>query len=126
MVSKSDSIEQTGALLQALFLQPTRMTQSLADVLKAIEAGKTNIVVELPWAEMRPEGHYERHQVILLRIAHGRAYFDNPLKTAALPGSEIGGVGKGPLRRLEANGEESMDLAFFITLFENGGKALLR
>lgn len=121
----ASSIEQTQALYQATLGKATRLTASPEEVKKLLAAGQTPVVVELPWGQVVNGVSHDRHQLIPTRVAGQRLYFINALKTAAAPGSEIDGPGKGPKRRLEANGEESMALSSFLTLFGRGGKALL-
>lgn len=119
------SIEQTQALYQAALGKATRLTASAEDLKKLLSAGKTPVVVELAWGQVVNGVSHDRHQVLPTRVEGQRIYFINALKTAASPGGEIEGPGKGPRRRLEANGEESMELNRFLTLFGRGGKALL-
>ena len=59
------------------------------------------------------------------RCEGGRLYFKHGLKTAGAAGQVVGGPGQGPRRRLEPNGDESMDLAGFFALFGQGGRALI-
>ena len=74
-----------------------------------------------------PDGEtHDRHQVILTRLEQGRVYFLNALHASAPVGATIEGQGKGPQRRVEALGEESMALERFKALFARGGKAMLK
>lgn len=121
-----NSIEQAQALFGALTNEPTHLTASTEEVLRRMQAGATDILVEVPWGEERDGELHERHQIILTHLAAGRVCFINALKSHQAPGTVIQGAGKGPERRLEPNGEESMDLERFIALFKAGGKAMIQ
>ncbi len=121
-----NSIEQAQALFGALTNEPTHLTDSADEVLMALNGGAKDVLVEVPWGEERAGELHERHQIILTRAAAGRVFFINALKSGQAPGTLIQGTGKGPERRLEPTGEESMELERFVTLFKSGGKAMLQ
>lgn len=121
-----NDLQEAQRLYGALTNQPTRLTGSPHDVLAALRAGEENVLVELPWNEVRAGETHERHQLVLRRVEGERVYFINALKTPGAPGTELGGPEQGPLRRIEEAGEESMPLANFVTLFVGGGQGMLR
>jgi thiamine pyrophosphate-dependent acetolactate synthase large subunit-like protein len=118
-------MDQARALYAALTGQPTHLAASLDEALKVVLSGKGPVVVELPWGEVHQGERHERHQVIVTRVANNRVYFINALKNKARPGQTLGGPGAGPVRRMEADGEESMDLAGFKAVYARGGQAML-
>lgn len=121
-----NTIEQAQRLYEAVNNRPTRLTSSAEEVVQALKRGESQILTELPWGEVRHGETHERHQVILTRVEAGRVFFINALHTNAPAGVTIEGQGKGPQRRIEAMGEESMALDRFRALFERGGKAMLK
>jgi hypothetical protein len=121
-----NSIEQAQSLYRALTNQERPLTDSPEALVQALRDGQTNLLVELPWGEVRDGEVHELHQVVLTRFEDRRVYFINPLKGQESVGTVLEGEGKGPQRRIEAHGEESMDLVRFVALFANGGKALLK
>lgn len=124
--ARPQTIEQAQRLYQAVTNRPTRLTASVEEVLKALKRGETQILVELPWGEVRGSETHDRHQVILSRLEAHRVYFVNALHAQAPVGAVIEGLGKGPHRRVEALGEESMPVDRFSALFARGGKAMLK
>lgn len=125
MPASDNSIEQTQRMYQATLGKPTKLTASVEELKRLLAAGKTPVVVELAWGQRAGDEVHERHQIMPTRVDAQRVYFINALKTPVAPGSVIEGPGKGPKRRLEMNGQESMELAGFLALFARGGKALL-
>lgn len=124
-MAELNSIEQTAQLYAAMTNRPMGVSSSFNDVVKALQGNEPTVVVEIPWKERRDGDYHERHQVIVSRVAEGRVYFVNALKTVKPVGEVIGGVDRGPLRRVEPNGEESIEMPMFLTLFLAGGKALI-
>lgn len=121
-----NSIEQAQALFGALTNARTHLTDSAEEVLKRLHGGAKDVLVELPWGEVRDGELHDRHQIILTGVAGGRVHFINALKSPHAPGTVIQGEGKGPERRLEPNGEESMEIDRFVSLFKQGGKAMIQ
>lgn len=120
------SLEAAQVLFGALAGAPTHLTDSAAEVLGLLSAGATDVLVEVPWGEVRDGEVHERHQIILTRVSAGRVHFINALKSHQPSWTVITGPGKGPERRVEPTGEESMDLGRFVSLFEQGGKAMIQ
>jgi len=121
-----NSIEQAQALFGALTNEPTHLTNSAEEVLQKLQAGAKDVLVELPWGEERNGEVHARHQIILTHVSGGRVYFINALKSNLAPGTVIQGTSKGPVRRVETNGEESMETERFVALFQQGGKAMIQ
>lgn len=121
-----NSIEQAQALFGALTNSPTHLTSSADEVIQLLQRGAKDVLVELSWGEERDGEVHERHQIILTHVAAGRVHFINALKSHLAPGTVIQGAGKGPVRRVEPNGEESMELERFVALFQQGGKAMIQ
>ncbi|HEY9854292.1 MAG TPA: hypothetical protein V6D05_01055 [Stenomitos sp.] len=121
-----NSIEQAQALFGALTNAPTHLTSSADEVLKTLQAGAKDVLVELPWGEERNGEVHARHQIILTHVSAGRVHFINALKSDLAPGTVIQGTAKGPMRRVEPNGEESMETERFVALFQQGGKAMIQ
>lgn len=119
------TMEQAQRLYSALSAEPTRLARTVDEALKALTVPNATVLIELPWNEVRNGERHERHQVIATKVAGDRIYFINALKTPAKPGDVLGGRDKGPLRRHEENGQESMDLASFKRLYAQGGQAML-
>lgn len=122
----ANSLEQAQRLYEAVSNKRTRLTGSADEVLQALKRGETQVLAELPWGEIRDGVTHDRHQVILQRVQAGRIYFINALHADAPIGATLEGQGKGPQRRVEALGEESMALDRFSALFARGGKAMLK
>ncbi|MBO9540237.1 hypothetical protein J7643_06565 [bacterium] len=112
-----DTIETSRSLYQALTARPVRLGISSEEVLRALAQGAKGILVELPWGE-------GRHQIVVTQVDARRIRFFNAQRTDAPAGTVLGAPG--PERRVEANGEESMDLVRFVALFAQGGKAMLQ
>lgn len=121
-----NTIEQAQALWKALTNENTHISPSAEELVIELRAGRAPILVELPWGEVRGTERFERHQIVLSHVDERRVYFNNGLKTDLPPGSVIEGPESGPERRVEPNGEESMDLVRFVALFARGGKAMLK
>lgn len=121
-----NSLEQAQALFGALTNEPTHLTTSAEEVLRHLQEGAKDVLVEVPWGEERNGELHARHQIILTRVAAGRVHFINALKSPLAPGTVLHGAGKGPERRLEPDGEESMELGRFVALFQAGGKAMIQ
>lgn len=117
-------IQKAERLYEALTGKDAQLTNDLATVLAKVTP-ETPVLVEIPWGEMRQGELHDRHQIILTHVAGERIYFINALKTPAKPGETLGGPGKGPQRRFEANGEESMPLGQFQGIFRQGGRAMI-
>lgn len=123
---RPDDLHLAAGLLAALQGHAVASTRDLAAVKAALARGEGPVPVELPWRERRAEGYMERHQLLLTALDAERATWINPLKTpGARPGDELGGPDAGPLRRLEADGSESLPLLSFLALWQLGGEALL-
>lgn len=120
-----NTIEQSALLYEALTNQPVAISSTFEEVLALLRAQQPDILVEVSWKERRDREYHDRHQLILTRLEGDRIFFINALKTTKPAGTMIGGPEQGPLRRLEASGEESMETALFMTLFALGGKALI-
>ena len=119
-----NSIEQAQQLWAALTNQATQLSTDAQQVLAALRAGQAQVLVEVPWGEVRDGETHETHQLILKRLEGDRVYFINALKGNEPVGAVI--EGRGPRRRVEAGGLESMTVAEFGALFEFGGKGMLR
>lgn len=103
----------TQALLKAVMGKKTQRVREFEPVKLALQQGKTDIVVEMPWY---PDGG--THQLILQYEKNGRVYFMNPLGHGKFPvGTEIS---EGQPRRVEAGGLESMALTHLERLFKEG------
>lgn len=120
-----NSIEAACRMYEALTGQRHRVTDRLEEVLGALKSGLKDVLVEVDWGEQRRGELHDRHQVILQRVAGGRVYFINALKNPGAVGDSLGGPDKGPVRRVEEHGEESMDEPAFVALFAQGGKGML-
>jgi hypothetical protein len=125
-IERTPSIEQAQKLYEAVSNRKSRLTRSLDEVVEAMKAGEAHVLVELPWGEVRDGETHDRHQVIVTRLAPGRVFFVNALHSGAPVGTVIEGLGKGPTRRVEPSGEESMGLDRFRSLFDKGGRAMLK
>lgn len=123
--SQHSSIEDAKRLYQAILPQPLRLTDLMGDLAGALRAGERNILVELPWGERRAGERHDRHLVIIKRVADQRVFFVNALKNPDPVGATIAGPDRGPTRRVEPGGEESMPLEAFSALFAQGGRAMI-
>jgi hypothetical protein len=121
-----NTIEQAQRLYEAINNRRTRLTTQVEEVVQALKRGESQLLVELPWGEVRNGETHDRHQLILTRLEAGRVFFINALHTNAPAGATIEGQGKGPQRRIEPMGEESMAVDRFRAVFERGGKAMLK
>ena len=123
---QSNGIEQAKRLYEAVMGRPTHLSASVDEVLAALERGEKQLLVEVPWGEVRDGETHERHQLILTRLEAGRVYFVNALHATAPVGTTLEGREQGPQRRVEGLGEESMELDRFKALFARGGQAMLK
>ncbi len=67
-------IKRTQILAGAVLGSARRGTRDFGKVVAALRAGKTNVIVEVPWAA----GKYQ--QLVLRRLEGDRVYFFNPFK----------------------------------------------
>lgn len=113
-------LDQTQRLLFALMNQKAEQTDRFADVQRTLEAGQSDVIVELPWY---PDGG--THQLVLTRIAGDRVVFFNPLgHKGQAPGTTLSDGGL--IRRVERDGTESAPLSALEDLFAQGkARALL-
>lgn len=118
-----NTLEGAKLLMEALTNQPQQLTRDLDQVLRALQGGRSSIVVEIPWGEKREGEVHDRHQILLMRLEGPRVFFINALKNPDPVGSII--RGRGPDRRVEPKGEESMALDAFRALFTQQGQAML-
>ena len=106
-------LDQTAALMSAVFAEPNVVTTSLQAVFKALEKPNAKVVVELPWYR---DG--SKHQIILKGRDANRVVFYNPLGHGKKgPGTELT---DGLRRRIEPDGTESCELAELEALFRAG------
>ncbi len=118
-------LENIHGLYEGVLDEPAGISSSFEEVGNRLIRGERGIIVDVPWDEKR-EDYFQRHQLVLLRIEGDRLYYINPLPRPEGAIGEVGGSpGAGPLRRLEPNGEESIGLELFRTIFSAGGRALL-
>ena len=119
-MSSEHQIDQTQRLLSALTGESAEQTTQFADVRGALQKGRNDVVVELPWY---PDGG--THQIILTRLVQDRVVFLNPLgHQGHSTGTtlEDGGI----RRRVEPDGSESASVADLEALFVAGrARALL-
>jgi hypothetical protein len=121
-----NSMEGAEVLLDALSPHSTRRVGSFQDLALALQSGAGPALVELPWGEKRDGELYETHQLVLTRVEGDRVYFINALKSQLPEGTVIVGMSKGPIRRVEPHGEESMTVSTFVELFDRVKKALVQ
>lgn len=108
-------LKRTHALMEALLGTPKKGSKHFSKVIAALNAGATDIPVEIPWYD---DGGF--HQILLQRLVGDRVYFLNPL-----PRKGTTSLGKLP-RRPEPDGLESALLMDLEQVFNLGnGTALL-
>ena len=119
-MSDPRQLDQTQRMLDALLARTGTQTADFAVVKSALEAGRRDIVVELPWY---PDGG--THQLILQALAGDRISVVNPLGHAGHAiGDEL--VDGGIVRQAEAGNIESVRLGDLEALFKQGlARALL-
>ncbi|MDB5098068.1 MAG: hypothetical protein JWM80_2489 [Cyanobacteria bacterium RYN_339] len=106
-------LDETAALMAAVFAEPSQVTNSLQAVFKALEKPNSKVVVELPWYK---DGG--KHQLVLKAREGNRVVFYNPLGHGSQKaGTEITQALK---RRVEADGTESCELGELEALFRAG------
>ncbi|GEM_PF-5717544 len=103
-------IKKTQTLLGAVLASPRRGTRDFGKVVEALRAGKTNVVVEVPWAP----GKYQ--QLVLRRLERDRVYFFNPLK---------GDLATPFARRAEEEGESALLADLEAHFLKGKGEALV-
>ena len=119
-------MELTRVMYEGILGEKAQVTTSLDGVLARLAGGEKGIIVEVPWDETINDERYDRAQIVLMRLSGDRVFYCNPLPGRHLQAGETGGVtGRGPFRRIEPSGEESMDVATFRRLFSQGGSAIL-
>jgi hypothetical protein len=117
-------LEETRHLLTATLGQAGRATEKWEDVSQALQAGKTDIVLSLPWEH--PGEAPQRHQIVLSRREGDRLVYYNPKGHAKLPvGATLPGNKTVPERRVEGTGLESLPEFVIRDLFIKGAGAAL-
>jgi hypothetical protein len=114
MANPQDSqLEQTAALMAAVFAAPSQVTTSLQAVFKALERPDGKVVVELPWYK---DGG--THQLVLKERQGNRVVFYNPAGHGKQPAGTV--ITQALKRRVEPDGTESCELADLEALFRAG------
>lgn len=107
-------LDQTQRLLVAVMGAKAKQSNKFEDVRKAFRAGKTDVVVEIPWYS---DGG--THQLILTRLQDDRVYFINPLGHGeALAGATLSDGGLA--RRVEGDSTESATIGELESVFGAG------
>lgn len=126
-MQQPESTQMLDGALAALFGAPPSQLRDAEAIRSALQAGQGPLVAQLPW---RPGASasafaFDLHEITLTAWEGGRVRFVNPIPQEGAAGEEVGGGEAGPLRRLEAGGEESLDEASFRALLALGGVAFL-
>jgi len=119
-----DSIEELKILHEAVLGQELREERDPVIILQMLEDGKSDIITDLNWGEMREGEYHERHKIILQGISDdNRVIFYNPMGHPGdmEEGELIEGRDKGPTRQVEGIGIESVGRDEFIGFFESRG-----
>lgn len=112
-------LDRTGKLLEALMGDRAGRTESFAEVQAVLAAGRTDVVVELPWY---PDGG--THLIVLTHLEGDRIRCFNPLGHAGRSAGEI--LSDGPFRRrVEKDGSQSFLAADLEERFAAGEAAAL-
>lgn len=120
-MQEPDTTSMIDNTLGALFgVAPTRLHSPDA-VKEALLGGRGPLVAKLPWRQQEGALAFDMHDLSLTAWEDGRVRFLNSLPHDGATGLELGGPGEGPMRRLEALGEESMDEKTFSALMALGG-----
>lgn len=120
------SIDITQQLLKNFTGENTSKTNDFNKIIEYLKSGKNGIIVNLLWNEQRDDKFYERHEIVLEKLEGNRIYFFNPLKTTNIKiGDVISGNNRGPKRRLEPHGFESMEISTLQNIFNQGNALAL-
>ncbi len=118
-MGEPSELDRTGRLLEAVMGGHADRTESFAEVKAALEAGRMEVVVELPWY---PDGG--THQIVLTQLEGERIRCFNPMGHKGRSVGEI--LMDGPLRRrVENDGAESFLVADLEERFAAGKAAAL-
>ncbi len=114
MFARMDSlIAQTQTLHRLTFGHSLREERDMDELLRRLQEGETDLPLVLEWEP----GHY--HLVVLKALREERVVFFNPDRPAMAPtGSTL--VQDGPPRRVEDGQLQSLSLADFRTLLQQG------
>lgn len=95
--------------------------------LAALRAGAHGVLAVVPWDEEVDGVAHPTNHLLLRGLDGDRLLVEHPLvaQVPAAPGTALGGPGRGPLRRREAGGADSLALTTFAQLLALGGAALL-
>ncbi|MNX47160.1 hypothetical protein D3C86_777110 [compost metagenome] len=118
-------LTQTRRMLENLTGASMDETRDWAAVLSVLEAGKGDVILELPW--QHPDSPPERHEVVLKHLSQDRVvYYNSRSPRSLVVGTLLPSNATLPERRVEGTGLESMPLADLQRLFQIGvGAALL-
>lgn len=120
-----DGIINTKRIYEKLSGVKTYLEDRLDVPLCLLADGHGPIAAELPWQE-GPDGTVAAwRQLTLSAVRDGRVYFTNSVPSSAPVGTQLGGPGEGPARRVEAGGKESMEGQAFASLWSFGGRAMI-
>jgi len=99
--------------------------REFGELLSRLQGGEKGIIVDLPWQEEVEGENLVRNQLVLWEVSRERIYFSNPNNLPGLSPGEYGGKeGCGPLRNIEADGRESMNLEDFAQLYKLDGRSI--
>lgn len=115
-----DSNQELHILHRAIFGHELQESRDPEVILNKLKNGCSDIIVDLNWGEQREEEYHEKHKIVLQRIDGEKIIFFNPMghSDELEEGDTIEGEEKGPVRRVEGTGLESITVQDFIRWFK--------
>lgn len=112
----SEMIEQAKAASDAILGGKSRITDNLSEILKEIDSQNSGVTIEIPWNSDVSGEYMESITVVAVKRENGRLYFINPVKVSRIPVSIEESENKGPARKIESDGMESISLEYLEVL----------
>jgi hypothetical protein len=106
----SKVIEDAKVISDAINGGKSKITNDLKEILREAAVYKDGVIMELPFEVEMPDGFMEAVTVVVTKVTKERVYFINPAKVSKTPGEITEKDKKGPNRRIEADGSESMEI----------------
>jgi hypothetical protein len=112
----SKVIEDAKIMSDALNGGQSKITGDLKEILKEAAIHKDGVIMEIPFEAEVDGGYMEAITVVVTKVTKERVYFINPAKVSRAPGEITEKDKKGPNRRIEPDGFESMEIGELLKL----------
>jgi len=113
----SELIERTQKLIEGMSGVQTRISSDIKEILKAVAINPAGVPLEISWDAEDNNGDYQKSIVVTaVKVTKEKVYFINPIKVVSQPCIIEEKHKKGPARRIEKDGLESMELSYLLQL----------